>query len=206
MKRFVTGLLVFTLAGLAWAQPPQDTLLPPPGPGGPPPGAPGEAPRPPHDRHGPRFIDVDGDGINDLAPDRDGDGLPDALDPMFRGPQARWRMKWFLMMPAEAKRDSAAFVKWWSSLDLRVPADRAWQRWKRAWFFSAPDSVRGKQEAFRNWWIQSKRPGEWERGWMSWNRWIELGGPDMFDPRHRPDFDPRRGSRRDRWDRRRHPM
>lgn len=205
MKRLLTGLLILTLAGMVYAQPPQDSLRP--NPDGPGPGfRGGRPPWSPPPGGGPRFVDVDGDGINDLAPDLDGDGLPDALDPMFRGPQVRWRMKWFLMMPAEAKRDSAAFAKWWDDMDMRVPADRAWQRWKSAWFFSLPDSVRGNEEAFRHWWIQSKRPGEWEHGWRSWNRWIELGGPDMMDHRRRPEFDPRHGPLRDRWDRRNRAM
>ncbi len=30
------------------------------------------------------FIDEDGDGFNDLAPDRDGDGIPDRFDPDTR--------------------------------------------------------------------------------------------------------------------------
>lgn len=30
------------------------------------------------------FVDEDGDGFNDLAPDRDGDGIPDRLDPDSR--------------------------------------------------------------------------------------------------------------------------
>jgi len=31
------------------------------------------------------FVDEDGDGFNDLAPDRDGDGIPNRLDPDTRG-------------------------------------------------------------------------------------------------------------------------
>ena len=34
------------------------------------------------------FLDEDGDGFNDLMPDSDGDGVPDALDPDFRNRQA----------------------------------------------------------------------------------------------------------------------
>ena len=30
-----------------------------------------------------RFIDEDGDGFNDLAPDADGDGIPNGLDPDY---------------------------------------------------------------------------------------------------------------------------
>lgn len=30
-----------------------------------------------------RFVDEDGDGYNDLAPDHDGDGIPNGLDPDY---------------------------------------------------------------------------------------------------------------------------
>jgi len=33
-----------------------------------------------------RFIDEDGDGFNDLAPDADGDGIPNGLDPDYVKP------------------------------------------------------------------------------------------------------------------------
>ena len=32
-------------------------------------------------QHGQRFVDKDGDGYNDNAPDHDGDGVPNGLDP-----------------------------------------------------------------------------------------------------------------------------
>jgi hypothetical protein len=34
------------------------------------------------------FLDEDGDGFNDLMPDADGDGVPDALDPDYRNRQS----------------------------------------------------------------------------------------------------------------------
>lgn len=34
-----------------------------------------------------RFIDEDGDGFNDLAPDADGDGIPNGLDPDYVRPE-----------------------------------------------------------------------------------------------------------------------
>lgn len=40
-------------------------------------------------QHGPRFVDEDGDGFNDNAPDHDGDGIPNGLDPDYTGPQMR---------------------------------------------------------------------------------------------------------------------
>jgi len=37
-------------------------------------------------QHGFRFIDLDGDGINDNAPDADGDGIPNGMDPDYVRP------------------------------------------------------------------------------------------------------------------------
>ncbi len=37
--------------------------------------------------HGNRFVDKDGDGYNDNAPDHDGDGIPNGLDPDYMGPR-----------------------------------------------------------------------------------------------------------------------
>lgn len=34
-----------------------------------------------------RFVDEDGDGFNDLAPDADGDGIPNGLDPDYVKPE-----------------------------------------------------------------------------------------------------------------------
>ena len=38
--------------------------------------------------HGPGFVDKNGDGINDNAPDDDGDGIPNSLDPDYTGPKS----------------------------------------------------------------------------------------------------------------------
>lgn len=38
-------------------------------------------PKPAQPEHGPNFVDKDGDGYNDNAPDHDGDGIPNGLDP-----------------------------------------------------------------------------------------------------------------------------
>jgi len=46
-------------------------------------------------QHGIHFIDEDGDGYNDNAPDHDGDGIPNGLDPDWqkekKGKRNRWR-------------------------------------------------------------------------------------------------------------------
>jgi hypothetical protein len=41
-----------------------------------------ETPPPPKE-HGKNFVDKNGDGYNDNAPDHDGDGIPNGLDPDF---------------------------------------------------------------------------------------------------------------------------
>lgn len=38
-------------------------------------------------QHGEKFVDANGDGYNDLAPDADGDGIPNGQDPDFVKPQ-----------------------------------------------------------------------------------------------------------------------
>jgi len=46
-----------------------------------------------------RFIDEDGDGFNDLAPDDDGDGIPNGLDPDYKGSEAEtgYKFTWGLL-------------------------------------------------------------------------------------------------------------
>lgn len=44
------------------------------------------APQPPK-QHGPGFVDANGDGWNDNAPDADGDGIPNGADPDYQGPR-----------------------------------------------------------------------------------------------------------------------
>jgi len=64
---------------------------------------------------GRRFIDKDGDGFNDLAPDHDGDGIPNGLDKDYRrgrgngkGFRHRHRYGW-QKLPADSsvKNDSS---------------------------------------------------------------------------------------------------
>jgi len=66
---------------------------------------------------GRRFIDKDGDGFNDLAPDHDGDGIPNGLDKDYRrgrgngkGFRHRHRHGW-LKVPADSSviNDSSKF-------------------------------------------------------------------------------------------------
>ncbi len=40
-------------------------------------------------QHGYHFVDENGDGYNDNAPDDDGDGIPNGLDPDYTGPKMR---------------------------------------------------------------------------------------------------------------------
>ncbi|MBN2423680.1 MAG: hypothetical protein JXR46_03990 [Calditrichaceae bacterium] len=38
-------------------------------------------------QHGPHFVDKNGDGYNDNAPDHDGDGIPNGIDPDYQRDQ-----------------------------------------------------------------------------------------------------------------------
>ncbi|NOZ60535.1 MAG: hypothetical protein GXO74_02530 [Calditrichaeota bacterium] len=40
-------------------------------------------------QHGYHFVDKNGDGFNDNAPDHDGDGIPNGVDPDYTGPKNR---------------------------------------------------------------------------------------------------------------------
>ncbi len=122
----------------------------------------------------PRFIDRNGDGFNDLAPDLDGDGVPDALDPDFLGtgdpldeqsPQFRWA--WYRAIPDSIKTDSVQFQLWWDENGLPI-------EWELVWEF-----LREIREEYG----VDGRP-----------RWWDYNG---FDPRRRPfRNDPRRSRSR----------
>jgi len=49
-------------------------------------GAQTQNPNPPA-QHGKGFVDNNGDGYNDNAPDHDGDGIPNGVDPDYTGPK-----------------------------------------------------------------------------------------------------------------------
>lgn len=60
-------------------------------------------------KHGRQFIDLDGDGYNDNAPDHDGDGIPNGLDPDWtrhQGRRGKARRFYYLNMTNTAKTDS----------------------------------------------------------------------------------------------------
>jgi len=56
-------------------------------------------------QHGTKFIDEDGDGFNDNAPDHDGDGIPNGLDPDYKGP-GKERKKKFVDLDGDGIDDN----------------------------------------------------------------------------------------------------
>ena len=52
------------------------------------------------------FVDEDGDGYNDNAPDHDGDGIPNGLDPDYKQGD---RKKGFVDLDGDGINDNAAF-------------------------------------------------------------------------------------------------
>lgn len=49
-----------------------------------------------HHRQHQKFVDEDGDGFNDNAPDHDGDGIPNGLDPDYKALQQRDQQEEFV--------------------------------------------------------------------------------------------------------------
>ncbi len=47
-------------------------------------------------QHGKNFVDENGDGYNDNAPDHDADGIPNGVDPDYDGPKVRSGNKGFI--------------------------------------------------------------------------------------------------------------
>lgn len=76
------------------------------------------------------FVDLNQDGINDLAVDQDQDGLPDALEGS-NSLEMRWAV--FRGLPDSLEQDSSAFVNWWSTHQDSSPAAawNSWQEWTR---------------------------------------------------------------------------
>ncbi len=57
--------------------------------------------------HGRRFVDKNGDGYNDNAPDHDGDGIPNGLDPDYNGSKKKWGKRGFVDADGDGINDNA---------------------------------------------------------------------------------------------------
>ncbi|MBN1638015.1 MAG: hypothetical protein JW866_03550 [Ignavibacteriales bacterium] len=55
---------------------------------------------------GNNFIDLDGDGYNDNAPDHDGDGIPNGLDPDYNPQKHQWGKKKFVDLDGDGIDDN----------------------------------------------------------------------------------------------------
>ena len=58
-------------------------------------------------KHGAGFIDLNGDGYNDNAPDADGDGIPNGQDEDFTGPKYRKNGRGFVDLNGDGINDNA---------------------------------------------------------------------------------------------------
>lgn len=59
-------------------------------------------------KHGKNFVDNNGDGYNDNAPDHDGDGIPNGLDPDYKGTKAQKGKRAFVDLNGDGINDNAA--------------------------------------------------------------------------------------------------
>ncbi len=58
--------------------------------------------------HGPNFVDENGDGFNDNAPDHDGDGIPNGQDPDYQGAGKGKRQQQFIDNDGDGIADNVA--------------------------------------------------------------------------------------------------
>ena len=62
-------------------------------------------------QHGKNFVDANGDGYNDNAPDEDGDGIPNGLDPDYTGPKHQYGKKAFVDLDGDGIDDNTGLAK-----------------------------------------------------------------------------------------------
>ncbi|MCK9280533.1 MAG: hypothetical protein M0P71_07930 [Melioribacteraceae bacterium] len=65
-----------------------------------------ENPEPPK-THGTNFVDANGDGFNDNAPDHDGDGIPNGVDPDYTGSKFQKGKRAFIDLNGDGINDNA---------------------------------------------------------------------------------------------------
>ncbi|WP_456427307.1 hypothetical protein [Rhodocaloribacter sp.] len=58
-------------------------------------------------KHGIQFVDENGDGYNDNAPDHDGDGIPNGLDPDYQGARRMGGARGFVDLDGDGINDNA---------------------------------------------------------------------------------------------------
>lgn len=59
-------------------------------------------------KHGRNFVDANGDGYNDNAPDHDGDGIPNGVDPDYTGAKVQKGKRAFVDLNGDGINDNAA--------------------------------------------------------------------------------------------------
>ncbi|KUO59954.1 MAG: hypothetical protein RBS48_07355 [Ignavibacteriaceae bacterium] len=61
----------------------------------------------PPKEHGTHFVDANGDGFNDNAPDHDGDGIPNGVDPDYTGSKFQKGKRAFIDLNGDGINDNA---------------------------------------------------------------------------------------------------
>ncbi len=100
MRTLFIALIIFALAGVVTAQTKKEETGKQAGRGK---GKQGETAR--------VFVDKNGDGFNDNAPDDDGDGIPNCIDPDFKGNRMQKRKMGFTDTDGDGINDNAGAGK-----------------------------------------------------------------------------------------------
>jgi len=88
----ITAITFFAIYGISFAQTQTDSTKMKP-------------------QHGKNFVDNNGDGYNDNAPDEDGDGIPNGLDPDFTGPKKQNGKRAFVDLNGDGIDDNTGMAR-----------------------------------------------------------------------------------------------
>lgn len=96
---------------------------------------------------GNNFVDLDGDGYNDNAPDHDGDGIPNGLDPDYNPQKHQWGKKKFVDLDGDGIDDNLMKDKenQKGKIEDKEQTEKGKYRWGK-WYFDKSKFKGGKAE------------------------------------------------------------